>query len=204
MGEAQARELEVHATGGFHLVDPHQGVRSLEALRRLHADGHAIAAAIFPAGLRPALALDDARMYPVYARCCELDIPIFVHVGVPGPRMPMAPQHPGALDRVCLDFPDLHVICRHGGEPWEDLLVELMRRWPNLSYSTSAFAPRWYPRRIVAYANADGGDRVMYGGYFPSGLSLDRIFSELPDVGFHADVWPRFLRTNAARVLRLG
>ena len=188
---------------GFQLIDPHQGVRALDSLRRLHADGHAAAAAVFPSGLQPGLGPDAPQLYPLYARCCELDIPVFVNIGVPGPRMPMAPQHPAGLDRVCHDFPDLRLVCRHGGEPWEDLLVELMRTWPNLSYSTSAFAPRWYPDRIVRFANADGADQVMYAGYFPSGLSLDRIFAELPGVGFDAHVWPRFLRGNAARVLRL-
>lgn len=188
---------------GFHLVDPHRGVAAVESLTRLHADGHAVAAAVFPAGLRPGLAPDAPQLYPLYARCCELDIPVFINVGVPGPRMPMAAQHPAGLDQVCHDFPDLRIVCRHGGEPWEQLLVDLMRTWPNLSYSTSAFAPRWYPEPIVRYANGDGADQVMYAGYFPSGLSLDRIFEELPDVGFEAHVWLRFLRSNAARVLRL-
>jgi hypothetical protein len=35
------------------------------------------------------------------------------------------------------------------------------------------------------------------------GLSLERIMRELPDVGFNDDVWPKFLRDNARRVLKL-
>jgi predicted TIM-barrel fold metal-dependent hydrolase len=35
------------------------------------------------------------------------------------------------------------------------------------------------------------------------GLSLDRIFSELPNVPFRDHVWPKFLYENAARVLKL-
>jgi predicted TIM-barrel fold metal-dependent hydrolase len=35
------------------------------------------------------------------------------------------------------------------------------------------------------------------------GLSLDRIFRELPDVPFKPEVWPKFLRENARRVFRL-
>ena len=35
------------------------------------------------------------------------------------------------------------------------------------------------------------------------GLSLDRIFAELPSVPFRDHVWPKFLHENAARVLAL-
>ena len=155
---------------------------------------------MFPAGLQPGVAVDGALLYPIYAACCELDIPVLVNVGVPGPRFPMSTQHPGGLDRVCYDFPDLRVVTRHGGEPWEDLLVKLMVKWPNLYYSTSAFAPKHYPGAIVDFANSRGPGKVLYAGYFPSGLSLERIFTELADVPFREEVWPAFLRTNAQRV----
>ena len=46
-------------------------------------------------------------------------------------------------------------------------------------------------------------DKVMYAGYFPMGLSLDRIFGEMPDVPFRDHVWPKFLRENAMRVFKL-
>ena len=71
---------------------------------------------------------------------------------------------------------------RHGAEPWDALAVKLMLKWPNLYYSTSAFAPRYYPQTIIDYANTRGADKVMYAGYFPMGLSLERIFAELPNV----------------------
>ncbi len=35
------------------------------------------------------------------------------------------------------------------------------------------------------------------------GLSLERIMTELPHVGFKDDVWPKFLRENAVNVLNL-
>jgi predicted TIM-barrel fold metal-dependent hydrolase len=46
------------------------------------------------------------------------------------------------IDTVMYDFPDLVFVTRHGGEPWEQLAVKLMLKWPNLYCSTSAFAPR--------------------------------------------------------------
>jgi uncharacterized protein len=148
--------------------------------------------------------INDAKMYPIYAKCVELDIPIFVNAGVPGPRFPMHPQHVEHIDIVMYDFPELTFVTRHGAEPWEALAVKLMLKWPNLYYSTSAFAPKHYPKAIIDYANSRGADKVMYAGYFPSGLSLERIMTEMPNVGFKDHVWPKFLRENALRVLKLN
>ncbi len=92
---------------------------------------------------------------------------------------------------------------RHGAEPWADLAVKLMLKWPNLYYSTTAFAPKYYPKDIVNYANTRGADKVMWSGYFPAGLSYDRIFAELPDVPFRDHVWPKFLRENAVKAYKL-
>ena len=113
--------------------------------------------------------IDNKIMYPVYAACIDLDIPIFVNVGVPGPRVPMAPQKMELVDEVCWFFPELKFVMRHGAEPWDELAVKLMLKWPNLYYSTSAFAPKHYPKSVVRYANTRGADKVMYAGYFPMG-----------------------------------
>jgi hypothetical protein len=43
----------------------------------------------------------------------------------------------------------------------------------------------------------------IYAGCFPMGLSVERVMSEMPHVPFEDDVGPKFLRTNALRVLGL-
>jgi hypothetical protein len=82
-------------------------------------------------------------------------------------------------------------------------MVKLMLKWPGLHFSTSAFAPRYYSSDIIDYANTRGADKIIYAGYFPMGLSLERIMTELPGVGLKDEVWPKFLRGNALRVLGL-
>ena len=142
-------------------------------------------------------------MYPLYAKCVELGIPIFVCAGVPWTAGSFCTAGSFADRRRVLDFPDLVFVTRHGCEPWEDLAVKLMLKWPNLYYSTSAFAPKYYPKAIIDYANTRGADKIIYAGYFPMGLSLERIFSELPNVPLKDEVWPKFLYGNAARILGL-
>jgi predicted TIM-barrel fold metal-dependent hydrolase len=133
----------------------------------------------------------------------ELDLPIFINAGVPGPRVPMLVQHVEHLDEICWFFPELRIVTMHGCEPWQDLAVKLMLKWPGLHYCTSAFAPKYYPKAIVDYANTRGADKILYAGYFPMGLTLERIMTEMREVPFRDHVWPRFLRENAIRVLKL-
>ena len=184
-------------------ANPNRGMDEVRKIVRLHGERGLKAVTGFPAGLCPQVPIDDRRWYPIYAKCVELDIPFCCTVGVPGPRIPMAPQKVELIDPVCWFFPELKFVMRHGGQPWVDLAIRLMRKYPNLYYCTSAFAPRRYPPEIVAYANKGGADRIMYAGYFPMGLSLERIFAELPDVPFDGEVRPKFLRDNAVRVFGL-
>ena len=184
-------------------VDPNQGVDALRHIQRMRDEFGVKAVTAFPAGCFPQVPINDKRFYPVYAKCVELDLPICVCVGVPGPRVPMLCQHVELIDEVCWFFPELRFVMRHGADPWTELAVKLLLKWPNLYYSTSAFAPRYYPKAIVDYANTRGADKVLYAGYFPMGLSLERIFRDMPQVPFRDEVWPKFLRENALRVFRL-
>jgi uncharacterized protein len=188
---------------GSYEVNPNLGMEGVRALVGAVEEFGVKAATVFPAGLCPQVPINDKKLYPIYAKCVELGIPICVCAGVPGPRVPMGVQDVALLDEVCWFFPELKVVTRHGCEPWTDLAVKLMLKWPNLYYSTSAFAPRHYPKDIVAYANSRGAHKVMYAGYFPMGLTLERIFAELPEVPFRDAVWPQFLRENAVRVVNL-
>jgi predicted TIM-barrel fold metal-dependent hydrolase len=185
------------------VVDPNDVMGSVNAIRRDYEQFGIRATSVFPAGTFPQVPIDDPKMYPIYAICVELGIPIFVCAGVPGPRVPFACQEVSRIDVVMFDFPDLVFVTRHGCEPWEDLAVKLMLKWPNLYYSTSAFAPKYYPKAIIDYANSRGADKILYAGYFPMGLSLERIFSDMPNVPLRDEVWPKFLYGNAARILGL-
>ncbi len=184
-------------------VDPNRGMDGVRDMVRQYETWGVRAFHSFNAGYNPQVGIDEALMYPIYAKCVELDVPIFSCAGVPGPRFPMWPQEVSRIDRVMYDFPELVFVTRHGCEPWEDLAVKLMLKWPNLYYSTSAFAPKYYPKAIVDYANTRGADKVIYAGYFPMGLSIERIFADMPGVPFKEHVWPKFLYENAAKVLKL-
>ena len=175
----------------------------MRKIREAKADHDIKAVTTFPAGCVPQVPVDDRRYYPIYQTCIDLEIPVIVNAGIAGPRVPSQCQDVMLFEQVCFDFPELTIVMRHGAEPWQELAVKLMVKWPNLYYMPSAFAPKYYPKAIIDYANTRGADRIMYAGYYPMGLSLRRIFEELPNVPFKDEVWPKFLRENAMRVLKL-
>jgi len=203
--ELHVRALSEHPDRLFGSieVDPNRGVAATRELEQAVRNHNVVAAQFFPAGKNPAVPINSRLAYVVYAKCVELDIPVFVQGGVPGPRLPMSSQYPGLVDEVCYDFPDLRFVFRHGCEPWVDLTIKLLLKWPNLYYSPTAVAPKYYAEAIVRFANTRGADKILYGGYYPWGFELDRIFAEFDRVAFKDEVWPRFLRDNAARVLKL-
>ena len=172
-------------------------------IKRMHDEYGIKAVSAFPSGMHPQIAINDPKWRPIYEMCIELDIPFFCCVGVPGPRIPMAPQKVELIDEVCWYFPELKFVMRHGAEPWTALACKLMLKYPNLYYSTSAFSPKHYPKDVMHFANTRGQDKVMYAGYFPMGLSLDKIFNEMESVPLKKEVLPKFLGENAKKLLKL-
>ena len=204
--ESAKAALQQHPERFFasYEANPNNAMDEVRKIERLHREYGIKAVTGFPSGLCPQVPINDKKWYPIYAKLVELELPFCVCVGVPGPRLPMAPQKVELLDEVCWFFPELKIVMRHGAEPWEDLAWKLMLKYPNLYYSTSAFAPRFYPKSIIEFANTRGADKILYAGYFPMGLSLERIFRELPEVPFKEHVWPKFLRENALKVFNLS
>jgi predicted TIM-barrel fold metal-dependent hydrolase len=78
-----------------------------------------------------------------------------------------------------------------------------MLKWPNLDHSTAAFLPKHCAKSIIRFANSRGADKIIYGGYFPMGLSLERIMSDNENVPSKDHVWPKFLRDNTRKILKL-
>jgi uncharacterized protein len=203
--EATERAFKEHPGRfiGSTEIDPNDITGAVRRIRELKDRYDIKAVTTFPAGCNPQVPVNDRRYYPIYQTCIDLDIPIVSNAGIAGPRFPSACQDVMLFDEVCYDFPELRIVMRHGAEPWEALAVKLMLKWPNLYYMPSAFAPKHYPKAIIDFANTRGADKIMYAGYYPMGLSLERIFTEMPNVPFRDHVWPKFLRDNAIRVFKL-
>jgi hypothetical protein len=184
-------------------VNPHDGMRAVRRLSEIASTYPNVkACSMLPHTIYPPIPPNSKEYYPVYAKCIELDLPVFVNVGMPGPRVPGWTQDPLFLDEVCWFFPDLKVIMKHGGEPWSEMCVALMLKWENLYFATSGFAPKYYPQAIINYANTRGSDKVMFAGYFPM-LSYEDLFAQLEKLPLRDHVWPKMFTENARRLFKL-
>ena len=59
-------------------VDPNDGMEGIRNMVRQYEEYGVRAFGAFPAGCNPQVAIDDAKFYPIYAKCVELGVPIFV------------------------------------------------------------------------------------------------------------------------------
>ena len=102
---------------------------------------------------------DNAVYYPLYTKCCELDLPLCMNTGLPGPPIPGEVQNPIYYDRVCVRFPELKLCMIHGADPWWDTAIRLMIKYPNLHLMTSAWAPKYLPESLLHYMRTRGKQR---------------------------------------------
>jgi len=179
-------------------VDPRRGMPALRELERLVRESPVVLARVVPFmnGLPP----DDRVYYPLYARCIELELPISVNTGLPGPPVPGRCQDPMSLDEVCFFFPELELIMAHGADPWWAVAIRLMLKYPNLYLMTSAYAPRYLPPELIHFMNTRGQDKILFASDHPV-LSLERCLQEAQELDLREGVLDKYLYANAQRLL---
>ena len=148
--------------------------------------------------------LNDKLYYPIYAIAAELDLPVSVNVGVPGPQVRSDCQDPRRLEDVLIDFKGLTVIGAHMGHPYEALLMQYMLKWPDLYLSNSAYLAKYMDPALVAFMNSSRGlGRVLYASDHPF-LPMKRAVAAARDLPLSDAAAHAFLGGTAARLLRLA
>ena len=146
----------------------------------------------FVTGLAP----DHANYFPAYIRCIDLDIPLLINTGVPGPMAPAACQDPLTLDAICLQFPELKLCMAHGAHPWWELAIRLMQKHINLYLTTTAYLPKYLPAELLHYMNTRGRNKIIYGSDHPY-LNFNRTIASAQELDLREGVLERFLYQNA-------
>jgi predicted TIM-barrel fold metal-dependent hydrolase len=179
-------------------LDPRNGMKAIRALETMVRDEPVVLARITPF-MVGAIPPNEKEYYPVYSKCIELDLPIAINTGIPGPPMPGKCQDPMHLDEVCVFFPELKVVMAHGADPWWDVAIRLMIKYRNLYLQTSAYAPRYFPPQLIQFMNTRGQDKIMFASDHPV-LSFERCVREAAALDLREGVLDKFLYSNAERL----
>ena len=180
--------------GGFNLLRPMKTVRGLEAFVANHPVAYAsVGPSFWGDGMYPPT---DPVYYPLYTKCCELDLPLCMNTGMPGPPLPAEPQNPIHIDRVCYRFPELKLSMVHGADPWWDVAIRLLGKYANLRLMTSAWSPKRLPESLLHFMRTRGQDRIMFASDYPV-LSMERCIGEALALDLPDDVRERWLYGNA-------
>jgi predicted TIM-barrel fold metal-dependent hydrolase len=180
------------------IVDPTLGMTALRQLDSVVRSHDVRLARVIPSmhNAPP----DDRLYYPLYAKCVDLRLPISINTGIPGPPLPGKCQHPIALDDVCLFFPELTVVMANGADPWWDIAIRLMAKYPNLYMMTSAYAPKYLPEALLRFMDRRDPTKVMFATDFPF-LGMARCASDARELKLSPAALERYLYDNAAEVL---
>jgi predicted TIM-barrel fold metal-dependent hydrolase len=178
-------------------VDPRKLMRELWRLEELVRSQPVAMARVVPFLLD--LTPTHPVYYPLYAKCVELDLPLSINTGIPGPPMPGECQNPMYLDRVCLDFPQLKLCMAHGADPWWGVAIRLMLKYRNLHLMTSAYAPKYLPPDLLHFMNTRGQDKILCASDHPV-LPMGRVVREAQDLDLRPGVLDKYLYANAERL----
>lgn len=204
--EVVARAVEMHSDRfhGLAGIDPFEGMNGVRALESAVRNDGFIGAHCYPHWFD--LPPDDAKYYPFYAKCVELDVPYQLQVGQ---SMIYAPEHrtrsvarPITLDGVACDFPELKLIGIHIGIPWHDEMIAMAWKHPNVFIGSDAHSPRYWPESFVRFINSWGQDKVVFGTDFPV-IDFKRAMDEIDALKLRPEARQKFLRDNVLRIYRL-
>jgi len=180
--------------GGHNLLRPMENLRNLQSFVADHPISYtAIGPSFWGDGM---YAPGDPVYYPLYTKCCELELPLFMNTGLPGPPIPGEVQNPIHLDRVCVRFPELKLTMMHGADPWWDVAIRLMIKYANVRLVTSAWSPRHLPQSLLHFMSTRGKGRVMFASDSPV-LSITRCIKEAAALDLPAEVLDAYLYQNA-------
>ena len=192
---------------GFAGVDPNKGmtaVRELDhAIRNLGLRGLNLQC------FEHKLPINDRKMYPLYAKCIELDVPVNIHCSINfATSTYMKYGHPMLLDEVMVDFPELRVCASPPGFPWVHELIGVAWRHPNVRIGLVAVRPKYLTvegsgyEPLLQYGRTILKDRIIFGSAYPLG-PIGRAVAEVEALPIDESVKRLWLHDNAKSVLRL-
>jgi predicted TIM-barrel fold metal-dependent hydrolase len=192
----------------FVSLDPHRGRRAVLEARRLIEAGargfkfHPNLQAFFPS---------DRLAYPLYEVIEEAGLPALFHTGhsglgsgLPGGAgIRLKYSNPMDVDDVAVDFPGMPIVLAHPSFPWQEEAISVAMHKAQVYIDLSGWSPKLFPPVLVQYANTVLQDKVLFGSDYPL-ITPERWLADLEKTAIRPELYPKILKGNAARLLRLA
>jgi predicted TIM-barrel fold metal-dependent hydrolase len=185
---------------GCAAVNPENGMKAIYELERAVKDLGLKGVLILPYLIRKPI--NHKIIYPFYAKCCELDVPVHIQVGHTAPLLPSEGGRPIYIDEVALYFPELRILASHIGYPWTDEMIAMAWKHDNVYVDVGTHYPKYYQPQFLNYLNTYGQDKVLFASCFPL-TDYDRQMKELDEINLRPEAKRKFLRENAMKVWNL-
>jgi len=145
----------------------------------------------------------ETRLYPLYARAQELQIPVLFHTGSSifhGTRLKYG--DPLFFDDIAVDFPDLKIVLVHGGRGfWYDRALFLARLHSNIYLEIAGLPPQ---NLLQYFPELDKiTDKVIFGSDWPGVPSIKKNIEIIKQLPFGAEAIDNILGGNAAKLINL-
>jgi len=147
---------------------------------------------------------NESRLYPLYAKAQELQIPVMIHTGSSifrGARLKYG--DPLYMDDVAVDFPDLTLLMVHSGRGfWYDRAYFLAKLHANMYMEISGLPPQ---KLLVYFPELEQvADKVVFGSDWPGMPHIKRNIEVIRGLPLKEETKEKILGGNAARILGLG
>jgi len=147
--------------------------------------------------------LNDPKIYPVYAKAQELNIPVLIHTGsstFPASRIKYG--QPIYLDDVASDFPQLNIIMAHSGRGcWYHEAFFLARHHSNIYMEVAGLPPKNLPKYFPELEKVS--KKVIFGSDWPAVKDIRENIEQIKKLPISDIAKQDILGNNAARLLGL-
>jgi uncharacterized protein len=191
---------------GIAGVDVHKGMRAVRELEWAVKDLGFKGVNLGPYELK--LRANDKKYYPIYAKCVELDIPVLLHTSVNfSTELLLDFGNPMYIDEVAVDFPELKIVCVHGGWPWTLDMIAVAWRHKNVFIEISGIRPKYMLKPgsgyepLFNYGNAVLQNQIVWGSNWPQVMPDEGIATIMNDFPLKETTKKKWLGLNAARLL---
>lgn len=118
---------------------------------------------------------DEERLFPIYRKCAELNLPVIFHAGLDCLSMDLIHCTPQMGANICDNVPELTFIMAHlgGNRCWDDVEKYLVGR--NVYLDTAFIAGALSDEQLLRIIKNHGADKILLASDCPWDSTADEI-----------------------------